>query len=80
MSRATAIRIATQHALQGHPGIDLDAYTISAPARPDWFSEWNVYFHHKSQDASFLISVEGGDVYNGSRVRVMINNEWRKRP
>jgi hypothetical protein len=80
MNRTTAIRIATQHALRVYPGIDLEEYAISAPTRSDWFEEWAVDFHHKSRDAGFLIDVAGGDVYNGSKVRVCIDHEWGRRP
>ncbi len=76
MSRETAIPIARQHALAFYPGINLNEFTISAPPRPDWFEEWEVYFHHKSRNAGFLITVTGGDFYNGSKVRVFVDNEW----
>ncbi len=80
MSRATAIRIARQHAAGIYPGINLDEYAISAPTRSDWFEEWKVYFRHESRDQGFLIDVAGGDLYNGSKVRVFVDNEWGSRP
>jgi len=80
MSRAAAIRIARQYALEVYPGIHLDEYAISAPTRSDWFEEWAVYFRHTSQNAGFLIDVAGGDLYNGNKVRVFVDNEWGNRP
>ncbi len=80
MSRTTAIRIARQHAVEVYPGIDLDEYAISASTRSDWFEEWGVYFRHKSQNAGFFIDVAGGDLYNGSKMRVFVDNRWGNRP
>jgi hypothetical protein len=80
MDRGSAIRVARRHALAAYPNIDLDDYAISAPDRVDWFTEWKVYFRHKAKDAGFLIDVDGGDLYNGYRVRVFVDNEWGSRP
>ena len=76
MRRETAIELATRHALKVYPDISLDEYVISAPTRPDWFTEWAVYFHHNSRNAGFLILVAGGDIYNGKAVRVSVNHRW----
>jgi hypothetical protein len=80
MGRETAIRIATRHVLEVYPGINLDEYSISAPSRPDWFEEWEVYFHSKSSDSGILIEVSGGDVYLGPNVNVFVDNTWGSQP
>lgn len=75
MSREAAIRIAREHASKRYPGIDLDGYAISA-RRYDWFTEWGIYFRHKTRDAGFIIDVDGGDVYEGLKLRVFLDDEW----
>jgi len=80
MSSATAIRIARQHALETCPGIELEAYSISAPSRSDWFEEWGVQFRHESGKSGFVILVTGGDIYNGSKVRVFLDRAWENKP
>jgi hypothetical protein len=80
MSRGRAIQIASDHASEVYRGIDPGQYSISAPSRPDWFEEWEVQFDHKSSTFGFLIGVEGGDIYNGRKVSVYVDNEWGKRP
>jgi hypothetical protein len=80
MGRETAIRIASRHALEVYPGINLDEYSISAPSRSDWFEEWAVYFHSKSSESGFLIEVSGGDVYLGPEVTVFVDNAWGSQP
>jgi hypothetical protein len=76
VSKAAAIRIARQHALEAYPGINLDEYAISAPTRYDWCEEWYVDFQHKSRAAGFSIEVTGGDIYTGGKARVFIEDEW----
>jgi hypothetical protein len=76
MNRETAIQLARQHAKKTYRGINLDGYAISAPARADWFEEWNIRFDRKSGRSGFIIDVDGGDVYAGFRLNVFVDNEW----
>lgn len=79
MGKETAIRIASQHALLVYPRIKLDEYWISAPPRADWLTEWTVEFNHKSDGSGFVILVTGGDLYNGSKMKVDLDRSWGPR-
>ena len=75
LSSSRAISLAKELA-RAEVGNNIDEYSISVLERTDWFEEWQIQFSHKTSLHGMLITVIGGDIYNGHKVKVIIDNKW----